>query len=475
MFDSLRNRLILSHALPMLIVLPVMGMILIYVLETQVLLPDLSQQLSEDAALMARIIQAQPALLDDPGMARQMLSAAAPPLTKRVMLISSDDRLLASSDPADQSRENQPLRLDGLTQAKTGQVVTLTNYNQRLHGDVIDVFAPITTREGRLLGTVRATARYATVVDEFYRLRAWIGGVLLLGILLGVILGSALAVTLANPIQQATRSLSELSGGSFTSGIRAAGPYEIRLLVGTVNRLVTQLQNLESARRKLLANLVHELGRPLAALRMAVQVILQGSKDDPAQLSELLEGMDQELGQLQRLLEDLTHLYDLDIGVFELERTVFAPAPWLAAALRPWHEMARGRDLQWVFDVPADLPLVNGDPVRLAQVVGNLISNAIKVTPPGGIIAVTAGSSGDQLWIKVSDSGPGIPADELQKIFEPFYQGRTGASRDAGMGLGLSIARSLVEAHGGSIHVDSHPGAGSEFTIQLPLAHPAQI
>jgi len=469
MFDSLRNRLILSHALPMLIVLPIMGVILVYVLETQLLLPSLSQQLTGDAVLMAEMIQAQPQMIENSALAGQVLMDASTRLTKRVMLIGPDNRLLASSDPADQSRVNQLLNLDGLAKTKDGQVVTLTNYNQRLQSDVIDVFVPVIASDGNFLGTVRATSRYATVVDELYRLRTWIGTVLLFGTLLGVILGSALAVTIAGPIHQATQSLSELAGGSFRGNLTAVGPYEIRLLVGTVNTLVDRLQSLENARRKLLANLVHELGRPLAALRMAVQVIIQGSKDDPAQLDELVNGMDQELGELQRLLEDLTHLYDTDIGAFELERKVIDSAAWLAAALLPWQEMARGKDIQWELVVSPGLPPLYGDPVRLAQVVGNLVSNAIKVTPAGGKITISAGSDGGKLWIKASDTGPGIQPDELKKIFEPFYRGQAGTQVDSGMGLGLSIAKNLVEAHGGNIQVDSRPGVGSTFTIWLPL------
>jgi len=470
MFDSLRNRLILSHALPMLIILPILGIILVYVLETRLLLPSLSQQLTGDAVLMAEMIQAQPRMIETPALAGQVLMDASKRLTQRIMLIGPDSRLLASSDPADQSRVNQVLALDGLAKAKNGQVVTRTNYNQRLQSDVIDVFVPIVADDGHFLGTVRSTVRYATVVDELYRLRTWIGIVLLCGTLLGVILGSALAVTIAGPIQQATQSLSELSSGSFRSDIPPVGPYEIRLLVGTVNTLVARLQSLENARRKLLANLVHELGRPLGALRMAVQVIIQGSKDDPAQLDELVNGMDQELGQLQRLLEDLTHLYDIDVGAFELERKVIAPTTWLTAALRPWQEMARGKDIQWKLDVSPGLPQLNGDPVRLAQVVGNLVSNAIKMTPAGGKITVSAESDAGKLWIKVTDTGPGIQPDELKKIFEPFYRRQAGTQVDTGMGLGLSIAKNLVEAHGGNIQVDSHPGIGSTFTIWLPLA-----
>jgi signal transduction histidine kinase len=137
--------------------------------------------------------------------------------------------------------------------------------------------------------------------------------------------------------------------------------------------------------------------------------------------------------------------------------------------LPPWQEMAHEKGLQWEVNLEAHLPLLYGDALRLGQVMGNLISNAIKMTPAGGKISLAAGQETDQIWLRVSDTGPGIQPEELQKIFEPFYRGQSGTRLDTGMGLGLSIAKNLVEAHGGVLQVDSRPGAGSAFTVWLPL------
>ncbi|HMN62877.1 MAG TPA: ATP-binding protein, partial [Anaerolinea sp.] len=114
------------------------------------------------------------------------------------------------------------------------------------------------------------------------------------------------------------------------------------------------------------------------------------------------------------------------------------------------------------------LPVIQADPIRLGQAVGNLLSNAIKFTPAGGKVTVTSGAGGQEVWLRVTDSGPGIPADEQEKIFTPFFRGGQGKRFTEGMGLGLSIARDLVQAHGGRLELVSAPGEGSQFTIYLP-------
>jgi signal transduction histidine kinase len=132
-------------------------------------------------------------------------------------------------------------------------------------------------------------------------------------------------------------------------------------------------------------------------------------------------------------------------------------------------EAARIKGLVWQLDIPDDLPAVKIDATRLGQAIGNLVSNAIKYTPRGGNVSVTAGQLEKRVWIRVADTGPGISKEEQQDIFTPFYRGSQQKRIKQGMGLGLSIARDLVEAHSGTIEVQSTLGSGSRFTIWLPL------
>lgn len=471
MQKTLRNRLILSHALPLIITIPLMGITLFYLLETQVLLPSLSRESVSDAVMLTEILKSEPEWWqEESSIARETLLSTYPRLTKRVMLVSPQGYLLASSDPQDNDRLNQILNTPSLQNPPTSAAVVSIRYSRRLQSEVIDVLAPVSSSSGELLGFVRVSSPYATIVDELRQLRYVIGLVTALGLVLGAVVGSTLAINIGNPVQQVTQAILHLTRGERKESLAENGPQEIRQLIHAVNGLVERLRSLEQSRRQLLANLVHELGRPLGSLRMAVQVLLSGSKENPAQLDELLQGIDLEMENLQRLLDDLALLHEQVLGPLELDLKTLSLSQWLPTILHPWKEAARQKGIEWVVSLPAGLPAVQADPIRFSQIVGNLMSNAIKFTPAGGQIELTAGVGTDKLWIRVSDNGLGIAIEEQEKIFKPFYQGQQRTRFSEGMGLGLFIVRDLVQAHRGTIILESKPGEGSRFTIFLPLS-----
>jgi signal transduction histidine kinase len=305
------------------------------------------------------------------------------------------------------------------------------------------------------------------------QLRGLIATILVIALMLGGVLGFFLALNVARPVQKVTEAIDDLAWGDRRDRLSVQGPDEIKRLLKSVNFLVERLHNLEQARKQLLANLVHELGRPLGALRMAIQVTRGGAKNDPQLLDELLAGMDGETESLQRLLDDLAHLHDQVLGTLELNRQPLHLTEWLPTMLRTWQEAAILKHLQWKEIIPESLPTIDADPVRMVQIVENLVSNAIKYTPPGGTVTIAAGVQQQTVWIRVSDNGPGIPMEEQSKVFMPFYRGGQSRRLKDGMGLGLSIARDLTIAHGGRLELESTPGMGSQFTIWIPISKEA--
>lgn len=472
MLRTLRNRLILSHVLPLLIIIPLMGVVIIYALETLVLLPSLSKELAGEASLLAEIASNQPEIWQNPDFAQDILTQTRPYLAARVMWLAPDGSVLASSDPADADRLGQALEIPDFRETRPGEVVSRTDFSQRLHGEIVDVYAPVITTENQIVGIVRLSYRFATVYEDFLQLRYLIAAILIVSLLAGVLLGSTLALNINSPLQKVIDAVYDLARGSRKAALTEQGPEEVRLLQRSVNHLMERLHGLEEARRRLLANLVHEIGRPLGALHAGVQALLLVPKTDPQVLEEMLTGMNDETSRLQRLLDELAHLHDLVLGTLELERQPVTLAEWLTGVLRPWEAAVHEKHLHWEISIPSNLPAVEVDPLRLAQVVGNLLSNAIKYTPAGGTVSVSAGTAEGNIWIKVSDTGPGIPNEELDKIFTPFYRSAHEKRISQGMGLGLSIARDLVEAHEGRLEVQSQPGLGSQFTIWLPLTTP---
>jgi signal transduction histidine kinase len=469
MFRSLRSRLILSHALPLLVIAPLIGILLIYTLENNTFLPALSQELTDSATLLARLGSSQPQIWEEPSQAQAFISQVGPGSATKLMLLDSQGRLLASSDPDDPNKTGELVNVPGVPEALAGRAIQKINFSQQQQSEVIDVFAPSFNPDQQVIGVVRMSYPFTSVAGQIYRLRFVIAAIMLLGLLLGASLGGLLAVNIGSSIGQVTQAIYNLVSGNRREKLDEKGVEEIQQLLHSANHLVDHLYELEQARRQLLANLVHELGRPMGALRAGMYAIKKGAKRDPQLLDEMIDGMEIEIRSLQRLLDDLSQLHDQVLGTLELDRERISLSSWLCELLLPWQESARQKNLKWVTEIPEDLPAIHADPPRLSQIIGNLVDNALKYTPPSGAVTVSAGAMPEKIWIRVSDTGPGIPYAEQEKIFKPLYRGEFGRRIKQGMGLGLNIAKSLTIAHGGSLQVESTPGLGSHFILTLPI------
>ena len=469
MLNTLRGRFILSHILPLLIVIPLMGIATIYLIETQILIPSLLSELRGNALMLSRLAARDQEIWRDPAYAQQLLAQGSFRTAGRLMLMDSNGILIASSDPTDADHIGTQVEYPSYEAAREGEIVTQLRYSQSLNDDIADALAPVISPSGEVLGFVRLSFHYYSFIEQLYQLRYLLTGILAAALLLGAGLGTTLAINVGAPVQQVTEAVYSLANGERSEALPEMGAEETRRLSRAVNTLFERLRGMEAARKRLLANLIHEIGRPLGALRMGIEALSRGAHRDPQFYEEMLAGMDQETARLQRLLEDLSHLHEQALGVLELDRQPLEPVIWLSDTLPPWQQAALQKHLHWELRLPDSLPVVQADPLRLGQIIGNLVSNAIKYTPGGGTIVIEAGTEDQQLWIRISDTGPGIPPDLQEKMFEPFVRGGQGRRFPQGMGLGLSIARELVDAHGGKLELESEAGLGSQFTVWLPL------
>jgi two-component system, OmpR family, sensor histidine kinase BaeS len=470
MFRTLRQRLIWSQIIPLLLALPLMGVLLIYSLEGQILIPQLAKNLVNNARLLAEISRAEFELWGDPILFERLISRVQLDSDIQVMFLDGQGSLLYSTDPDDLEFRGQVIPLPGLSKAQSGTETALTNYSiSNLSNVVVDVYEPVTDVSSQVVGIVRLTYRLDSLYDIFSQLRGQILAVLGLGLLLSLLLGTGLAVSISRPVREVTEAIYGLATEQRREPVQERGPEELRSQARAVNFLVEQLHSLETSRRQLLANIVHELGRPLGALRSATHALGKGAAEDPSLLNDLKRGMDEETSRLQYLLDELANLYDKAMGELELDRKPIQLTAWLRDILIPWKAAAEEKQIQWQEDIPQSLPSISIDAMRMAQVVGNILSNAIKYTPPGGSVKIAASADERTFLLNVSDTGAGVHEEEREKIFLPFYRGDTGRRIKQGMGLGLTIARDLVTAHGGEIRVESTPGMGSEFTMKIPL------
>jgi two-component system, OmpR family, phosphate regulon sensor histidine kinase PhoR len=236
----------------------------------------------------------------------------------------------------------------------------------------------------------------------------------------------------------------------------------------------TRLRRLETVRRDFVANVSHELRTPVTAIQLLVETLLGGALDDPSVAGEFVAKIGLETAHMAQMVAELIELSAIESGRLPMRPVPTAVDELVAAAerLRP---LAAERRLELRHEVEPGTPAVLGDPTRLGQVVRNLVHNAIKFTPAGGSITLSARGlrrrGRDLVELRVTDTGCGIAPEEVRRIFERFYKTDRSRGRDGeGSGLGLAIARHTVEAHGGSIAVESTPGRGSTFIVRLPVA-----
>jgi two-component system sensor histidine kinase BaeS len=465
---TLRGQLILSHILPLLIVVPLVGIVLIYLLETQVLLADISNEMRQRAELTADMAADQPDIWQDAAQAQIFVTRFSAYHRSDLWLLDREGRLLASNDPEDAAQLGQLLDSPNLASALAGQNSARRNYSLNLQAEIVEILVPVSGLDQEVVGVVVLSQQLSNVHDRFLHLRNLIIGVLAAELLVGVVLGLILALRLERPIRRVTQAIYGVADGQEWTTLPESGPEELRLLVRAFNTLIDRLRVLEEARRRLLANIVHEVGRPIGALHSAIQALLSGADEDPALRRQLLEGMDAQAQRLHPLLDNLAELHGQVLGTLELNRQPTPLGDWLRRTISPWREAAHAKGLHWQISIPDSLPILDIDADRMAQVLGNLLSNAIKYTPEG-MVSVEAKTEGDGVSIVVGDTGIGIAAADQPHVFDPFYRSHRSERFPQGMGLGLTIANDLVLAHGGRLEAESQPDKGSRFTIWLPL------
>jgi two-component system phosphate regulon sensor histidine kinase PhoR len=236
---------------------------------------------------------------------------------------------------------------------------------------------------------------------------------------------------------------------------------------------ITELRKLERVRRDFVANVSHELRTPLTAIQGFAETLLAGAIDDPQNRTRFLEIILEHSRRLARLTEDLLMLSKMDAERLELEIRRLSVSQLIESCLETAQRRATEKDLRISVNMPQRLPDIAGDRRRLAEVLQNLLDNAIQYTLPGGQIMVSAETGEDEVIVTVSDTGIGIPKADQPRIFERFYRVDVARSREAGgTGLGLAIAKHLVDVHGGRLWVESEVSQGSQFHFSVPVYDP---
>ncbi len=260
----------------------------------------------------------------------------------------------------------------------------------------------------------------------------------------------------------------EIESGRRLLGVVATPIVGTRGCVVLVQDL-TQLRRLERMRRDFIANISHELRTPTASLKVLAETLQEGAIDDPVVAKEFLNKINVETDRLAQMVSELSELSRIESGEVSLKREPIDIGEVVALVVERLKPQADRTGLSLAIDIPSGLPRALADKEKVEQVLVNLLHNAIKFTHSGGRINCTVKIEGDNILVSVVDTGIGIPADDLPRIFERFYKADK-ARAGGGTGLGLAIAKHIVEAHGGQIWAESIEGKGSIFTFTLPIA-----
>ncbi|MFL5942521.1 MAG: ATP-binding protein [Gaiellaceae bacterium] len=296
-------------------------------------------------------------------------------------------------------------------------------------------------------------------------------------VVLALLLGYILSWSLIGPIQRVVRRLGGIASGDFSRHVEVANRDELGDLGARVNQMNDELQRvygeLETASRhksEFLANMSHELRTPLNAILGFSQVLqkkLFGELNSKQE--EYVEDIRSSGNHLLSLINDVLDLSKVEAGQVELEVAPFSLREAVERGVVMVRERASKNGVALTSEIEPEVQVITGDERRIRQILFNLLSNAVKFTPAGGRVSVTAACVDGEIQLAVSDTGPGIAPEDLDRIFEEFQQTDVGARQQEGTGLGLALSRRLVELHGGRIWVESEVGAGSRFVFTLPV------
>jgi len=351
------------------------------------------------------------------------------------------------------------------------------SYIDNPRADYMDVAVPIVSYTGDAGFVVYIIDSKQTMRSQTAVIFALIFEAVLIGFVISIVISLIISKTLLSPIQGMTKAAEAMADGDFSRKIKVESEDEIGILANTFNDMATQietmleeLKNAEELRREFVANVSHELRTPLTNIRSYAETI-SDDRDIPQETEEeFLRVIINESDRMTKIVQDLLELSRFDSGASELTVEEFSMEKSLRDVYSAIALDARKRDHVVNLELEWKLPNVRGDRAKIEQVLMNIMSNALKYTPNGGTIGILSGSSNGVVWVKIEDTGVGIPQDDMDRVFDRFYRVDKARSRESGgTGLGLSIAKEIIARHGGDIKIESAAGIGTSVTVSLPI------
>jgi two-component system OmpR family sensor kinase len=488
MFSTLRARLLLSYLVIILVCLVLAALTLLLVarpIQQRLVLVRLSAQATLIVPRVQNLLQRG---ISPQDIAEQLQTLAARRGT-RVLLLNGQGRILGDTAGEWTGQVVEGLARNSNAQSRSSGILTGPDGSKQIYA-------------GGPAGQDQAGVPvWAVAVAPSLRTPAAVLGELgqgllvagLVALVLSALLAALIARSVAKPLHQMARAAEAIAAQDYDQSLNLRGPEEVRVLADSLQAMAQQVKASQQAMRDLVANVSHDLKTPLTSIQGFAQALLEGATQDEIGRQRAAAVIYEEAGRMVRMVEELLDLARIESGQMTLQRDPLdlrALLDRVAGTLAP---VAARKQVTLHMDLP-ELPWIMGDGDRLAQVFTNLLDNALKFTTAGDRIQVTAqlvkgGPSsrrsglvarpedstlvslgGEWVEISVADTGRGIAAEDLPRVFERFYQADKARAGRRGSGLGLSIAKQIIETHGGHIRVESVEGLGTRFTLALPVS-----
>jgi len=457
MFSSLRSRLWLSYAL---LIVTALGVVAIFVFVYLLRNPLLNRQTLERLRAVGAVITQR-----ENSIRAQSFSSLAEQASRtfnvRILQYSQDEQLLLDTYADREAalsfpQKNLLSRTLPLVRDASGKAWLYSR--ERLADNTFLVVA-----------VPRPRITILNIIRDDLLLPIFLGG--MVALVLSLFLAFMIARWIADPLQKVVLAARDMPSEQ-ARPVDERGPHEVQELTRSFNAMMARVQSSQKSQREFVANVSHELKTPLTSIQGFSQAILDGTADLPEERRQAAQVIYDESARMHRLVLDLLDLARLDGGIADITMSPVNLADLLIAVAEKFAPQSQKAGVNIKLDIPSNLPQISADGDRLMQVFTNLVDNALKFTPRGGSITLHASLAlNGQLYSYVMDTGYGIPPEKQAHIFERFYQAdpaRRGGNKH-GAGLGLAIAREIIQAHGGKITVRSGPGMGTTFEMFLPL------
>lgn len=474
-FKSLRNRLIFFYLLIITVVMVTVSLVLYNMLE-RYYLNHREQSLIHDGERFAMFLEGYLVSETDPVRMSDLAEWASGQTGARIIILDYEMTVVGDSNRLE-GFLGKPLDRPEIRAALEGKTNRSVQFSEQSQQWIMQVALPIGGMEDEPLGALFLSSSLQDIYDTLGQISSFLFFATVAAILAVGGASVLLARRVTRPLNLLTRASQQMAQGHLEQKIEIKGRDEIARLARQFNNMASKVDYMTRNLKSFAGNVSHELRTPLTTMSLLIKSLKEHELDQDQQ-KEFLDDLDKESERLINLVNSLLELTRLEHFKSKAEGKNYSIRDLLMDMIEQMAPAFSRAGLEFSYDVPQELPLLSGSPVQIRQALYNLIDNALKYTEPGGKVNIAAWVEPDRIGVKIQDTGKGIPPEARIFIFERFYRSEPARDRNrGGAGLGLSIAKEIIHAHGGSIWVESMEGKGSTFYVTLPIEeeHPPEL